>query len=68
MDTELPFGLKSAPTIFSAVADALAHTCMIRQKLQDEGKLGYYLYDYVVVTTTDLRVAKEALSVSLEVC
>ena len=66
VDTTLPFGLRSAPTIFSAVADALAH--MIRQKMQDRGKLGHYLDDFVVVTSADLRVAREALSVSLEVC
>jgi hypothetical protein len=33
VDTTLPFGLRSAPIIFSAVADALAY--MIRQKIRD---------------------------------
>ena len=66
VDTTLPFGLRSAPTIFSAEADALAY--MIRQKLQDKGKLGHYLDDYVVVTSADLGVARKALSDSLEVC
>ena len=60
MDTTLPFGLRSTPTTFSAVADALAH--MIRQKLRDKGKLGHYLDDYVVVTSADHGVARKALS------
>lgn len=66
VDTTPPFGLRSAPTIFSAVADALAH--MIRQKMRDKGKLGHYLDDYVVVTSADWRVAREALSDALQVC
>lgn len=64
VDMVLPFGLRSAPKIFNAVADALAY--MIRQKGVDW--LEHYLDDYVLVGPPKSNKCKEDLVTSLQTC
>ena len=64
VDATLPFGLQSAPMIFSAVADALAF--IIKQK--GVGWLDYYLDDFVVLGPPKSDNCSRDLKVTLETC
>ena len=64
VDTALPFGLRSAPAIFNAVAEALAH--MIRQKGVSE--LDHYLDDFSIVGPPDSQQCGKDLETSLAMC
>lgn len=55
--TALPFGLRSAPIIFSAVADGLEF--MIRQAGVSD--VGHYLDDFILVGPPKSRVCSMAL-------
>ena len=63
-DTVLPFGLRSAPIIFSAVAEALAH--IIRKRLPVW--VDHYLDDFFLVGPSQSSVCGESLSIALESC
>ena len=60
----LPFGLRSAPMIFSALADGLEF--MIRQAGVD--RVGHYLDDFVLVGPPGSRDCSRFLQVALRVC
>ena len=64
VDTALPFGLRSAPAIFNAVAEALAH--MIRQKGVEE--LDHYLDDFSIVGPPKSQRCQRDLESSLATC
>ena len=64
VDTTLPFGLRSAPMIFSALADGLEF--MIRQAGVDG--VGHYLVDFVLVGPPGSRDCSRFLQVALGVC
>ena len=64
VDTVLPFGLRSAPMIFNAVADALEY--MIKKR--GVGWLGHYLDDFVVVGPPKVADCGRDLGVALETC
>ena len=64
VDTALPFGLRSAPKIFNAVAEALAY--MIREK--GVGWLEHYLDDYVIVGPPQSPRCRKDLIVALDTC
>ena len=64
VDTVLPFGLRSAPMIFNAVADALEF--IIREL--GVGWLGHYLDDFVVVGPPKVVDCGRDLGVALETC
>ena len=64
VDTALPFGLRSAPAIFNAVAEALAH--MIRQKGVEE--LDHYLDDFSIVGSPNTQQCRRDLEISLATC
>ena len=64
VDVALPFGLKSAPMIFSALADGLEF--MIRQAEVD--RVGHYLDDFVLVGPPGSRDCSRFLQVALRVC
>ena len=64
IDTALPFGLRSAPKIFSAVADALA---WILQKKGVAHQL-HYLDDFLLVGPPDTSVCAQALQCTLDTC
>ena len=64
IDTALPFGLRSAPKIFSALADSLAwilHSRGVTRKL-------HYLDDFLLVGPPDSAACAQALQRTLEVC
>ena len=63
MDTALPFGLRLAPMIFSALADGLEF--MIRQAGVD--RVGHYLDDFVLVGPPGSRDCSRFLQVALRV-
>ena len=60
IDTALPFGLRSAPNIFSALADALAWIGVTRQL--------HYLDHFLLVGPPDSAACAQALQRTLEVC
>lgn len=64
LDAALPFGLRSAPKIFSAVADALTWV------MQTEGiqHLLHYLDDFLFLGLPGSRQARAVLEKALEVC
>ena len=64
VDTTLPFGLRSAPMIFSAVADGLEF--MIRQAGVKD--VDHYLDDFVLVGPPKSKVCSVSLQTSLRVC
>ena len=64
IDTALPFGLRSAPAVFNAVAEALAH--MIRQKGVEE--LDHYLDDFSIVSPPQSQQCRRDLEASLVTC
>ena len=60
----LPFGHRSAPIIFSAVADALEF--IIRRKGVEE--IGHYLDDFIVLGPPGSSLCQSYLDKSLETC
>ena len=65
VDTMLPFGLRSAPKIFTAVADALEWT--IRQH-HDVPFIDHYLDDFIVIGPPSSRICADALVALEEEC
>ena len=64
LDTALPFGLRSAPKTFSALADALAWPILnsgVRNFL-------HYLDDFLVVGSPNTNRCSMAVAKALEVC
>ena len=64
LDTALPFGLRSAPKIFSAVADALAWA-MLNSGVK---RLLHYLDDFLVLGSPNTEECSVALAKALGVC
>ena len=64
IDTTLPFGLRSAPMIFSAVADGLAY--IIREK--GVKGLDHYLDDFSLVSPPKSSECQMNLATALETC
>ena len=64
VDTTLPFGLRSAPMIFNAVAEALAY--VIRER--GVKNLDHYLDDFSLVAPPASPMCKENLGVALGIC
>ena len=64
LDATLPFGLRSAPVIFNAVAEALAF--IIRQR-GVEG-MDHYLDDFTLVEKPSSQQCKRNLEVALATC
>ena len=64
IDKVLPFGLRSAPVIFSAVAEALAY--LIRRRGVDW--VDHYLDDFVLVGPPKSKVCIEGLEIALQTC
>lgn len=63
LDTALPFGLRSAPKIFSAVADALQWV------FEQQGlKILHYLDDFLILGVPDTTEGQRALHRALEIC
>ena len=64
VDTALPFGLRSAPKIFNALADALSWV------LQNSGVrfVLHYLDDFLLLGPPDTAECRQALAVSLQSC
>ena len=63
VDTALPFGLRSAPKIFSAVADALQWI------LANEGVESlHYLDDFIIFGPPDSPQCRRALEKAMELC
>ena len=63
-DIKLPFGLRSAPKIFNAVADGL-EWCIRQRGVQC---IFHYLDDYVVLSPPDSSRCEHDLNVLREVC
>ena len=63
-DAMLPFGLRSAPKIFSAVADALEWCC----KRRGASFVEHYLDDYIIVGPSDSNRCTNDLQLLEEVC
>ena len=64
IDTALPFGLRSAPKIFSAVADALAwilHSRGVRHQL-------HYLDDFLLLGPPESLECAQSLQLTLSIC
>ena len=64
VDTALPFGLRSAPKIFTAVADGLAWA-MVCNGVRE---LLHYLDDFLVFGTAGAQEANLALTCAFETC
>lgn len=64
VDTALPFGLRSAPMIFNAVAEALAY--LIRRK--GVKGLDHYLDDFSIVGDPKSTECSHHLTIALETC
>jgi len=64
LETMLPFGLRSAPVIFNAVAEALAF--IIRQRGVDG--MDHYLDDFTLVEKPRSQQCKRNLEVALATC
>ena len=64
VDTVLPFGLRSAPAIFNAVAEALAFV------IRGQGViwLDHYLDDFIVVGSPRTTECQEGLQIALDTC
>ena len=62
MDTALPFGIRSAPIIFTALADALEWVV----KSEGVTSILHYLDDYLLVDKTE-KCCQEALKTLLRV-
>ena len=66
VDVALPFGLRSAPKIFNAVADALAF--VIRHNYKGVKWLKHYLDDFIIVEAPESDSCGWGLKVALGVC
>ena len=64
IDTALPFGLRSAPKIFTAVADGLQWILSIRQV----GPSLLYLHDFLIVAPPQSCHCRESLQLAVAVC
>ena len=64
VDAVLPFGLRSAPKIFNAVADAL-EWMVRRQGVRD---IWHYLDDYIVCGAPGLSDCADSLQMLIEMC
>ena len=64
VDPMLPFGLRSAPKIFNAVADAL-HWCLQREGIQH---ILHYLDDFILVTPPDSPEGDQAVATLNRLC
>ena len=63
MNAALPFGLRSAPKIFNALADAM------QWSLEREGiDIIHYLDDFLITSSPDGTACKRALALALEKC
>ena len=63
IDAALPFGLRSAPKIFNALADA------VQWILEQEGlEVIHYLDDFLIIGSQDMAEGKQALRRALEKC
>ena len=63
MDAALPFGLRSAPKIFNALADAM------QWSLEQEGiDIIHYLDDFLITSSPDGTACERALALALEKC
>ena len=63
-DTKLPFGLRSAPKIFNAVADGL-EWCIRQRGVQ---YIFHYLDDYIILGSPDSEQCRRDLDALREVC
>jgi len=63
-DTRLPFGLRSAPKIFSAVTDALQWS----MRRQGVSWVAHYLDDYITMGPLSTAVCQKNLDVMLMLC
>ena len=64
VDTALPFGLRSAPIIFNAVAEALSHI-MRRDGVRE---VDHYLDDFSLAGPPESTACQEDLDTALETC
>ena len=64
MDSELPFGLQSAPKIFTAIVDAL-EWCMAQEGVQ---AVYHYLDDFIILDPPSSEVCGESLQILHKVC
>ena len=64
VDSQLPFGLRSAPKIFTAVADAI-EWCMRQRGVEF---IEHYLDDYIVFGPPESRTCSSNLTTLLEEC
>ncbi len=64
IDGMLPFGLRSSPKIFSAVADAL-EWCIIQRGVHD---IFHYLDDFLVMGPPGSSICNDNLAILLKVC
>ena len=64
VDTALPFGLRSAPKIFNAVADALQWIARHR----GAGEMDHYLDDFIIIGPPQDEGCAKSLEVLLETC
>ena len=65
VDLALPFGLRSAPYIFNAVAEAVEWILVYSYKVSD---LLHYLDDFISASPPDSPQCAQNLSTSLAVC
>ena len=64
IDSRLPFGLRSAPIIFTALADALEWIV----KQQEARMLHYYLDDFITIGSPDLPVCRFNIQKLCDTC
>ena len=64
VDSKLPFGLRSAPKNFTAIADAL-EWCMTKEGVQ---AVYYYLDDFIILGPPGSEVCGESLQILHKVC
>jgi len=64
VDTALPFGLRSAPKIFNALADALEWIVRHRGILE----VDHYLDDFIIIGPPQSKGCANSLEVLLETC
>ena len=64
VDTTLPFGLRSAPKIFNAIADAVQFIS-VKKGIR---WVTHYLDDFLVLEQPESDECKEALSLLQEIC
>ena len=64
VDTRLPFGLRSAPKIFTAIADA------VEWCFQDRGvqHVYHYLDDYITIGRPDTKECADNMAIMVETC